>query len=61
MTNTDQIQLHSERAMAEFDQALRASSIRAAQAHFGLSALHLERMRRLNEAKVRTQAKVLQS
>lgn len=47
--------------MAEFDQALRASSIRAAQAHFGLSALHLERMRRLNEAKVRTQAKVLQS
>lgn len=60
MTKTDQIQFHSERAMAELDQALRASCLQAAHAHFGLSALHLDRMRSLNEARVRTQSKVLQ-
>ncbi len=43
----DQISFHSERAMAELDQALRASSVMAARAHFDLSALHLQRMQSL--------------
>jgi hypothetical protein len=41
------IDFHSERAMAELDQALQAGSVLAARAHFNLSALHLERMRGL--------------
>lgn len=49
MTTEDQILLHSQRAMAELDLALGASSIRAAQAHFGLSELHLDRMRLLKD------------
>jgi hypothetical protein len=59
MTNSDQIQIHSDRAMAELDRALSASCIQAAQAHFGLSALHLDRMRSLKQASI--PAKVLQA
>lgn len=44
---TNDLAFHTERAMAELDMALRASTNRAAQAHFGLSALHLDRMRLL--------------
>lgn len=44
---TEDIQFHSNRAMAELDLALRSGDSRAAQAHFGLSALHLDRMRAL--------------
>jgi hypothetical protein len=51
MTTDQQIQLHSDRAMAELDMALTASCIQAAQAHFGLSALHLDRMRDLKQAR----------
>ena len=49
---TNNLAFHSERAMAELDMALRASTNRAAQAHFGLSALHLDRMRALKAAPV---------
>jgi hypothetical protein len=45
----DQIQLHSTRAMTELDRALDAHCIQAARAHFGLSALHLDRMRALKQ------------
>jgi hypothetical protein len=45
MTSKDDIQFHSDRAMAELDRALGASSAAAARAHFHLSALHLEKMR----------------
>lgn len=48
MTKSDQIQFHSNRAMQEFDSALRASHEKAARAHFGLSALHLQSLRRLH-------------
>jgi hypothetical protein len=43
----DQIKLHSDRAMAELDLAVRAAHSAAARAHFALSALHLDRMRQL--------------
>jgi hypothetical protein len=45
----EDIDFHSERAMAELDRALSASCIQAAQAHFGLSALHLDRMQSLKD------------
>jgi hypothetical protein len=45
----DNLQFHSDRAMAELDLALRCSDSRAAKAHFGLSALHLDRMRALKD------------
>ena len=43
----DQIKFHSERAAAELDLAMRASHKRAAEAHFGLSELHIQRLGRL--------------
>ena len=49
MTREDEIRLHSDRASAELDMALSAQSIQAARAHFGLTALHLDRMRDLAE------------
>ncbi len=45
----EDIDFHSERAMAELDRALGANCIQAAQAHFGLSALHLDRMQSLKD------------
>lgn len=45
----EDIDFHSERAMAELDRALSASCIQVAQAHFGLSALHLDRMQSLKD------------
>jgi hypothetical protein len=47
MANQDDIKFHSDRAMVELDYALKASSIVAANAHLGLSELHLQRMRSL--------------
>jgi hypothetical protein len=47
MTDEQKIEYHSERAMAELDLALSAKCHEASQAHFGLSALHLDRMRDL--------------
>lgn len=47
MSTEDKIKLHSDRAMQELDLALEADCIQAAQAHFGLSALHLDRMQNL--------------
>ena len=47
MTTEQEIEFHSERAMAELDCALDATCLQAARAHFGLSALHLDRMRDL--------------
>ena len=52
MTTEDQIRLHSDRAMQELDLALEADCIQAAQAHFGLSALHLDRMQSLKRKHV---------
>lgn len=47
MDGRDDIQFHSDRAMAELDMALRAGCVHAARAHFSLSALHLDKMRAL--------------
>jgi hypothetical protein len=52
MENRDDMKFHSDRAMAELDQALSAASHTAAEAHLKLSALHLERMRALADAPV---------
>jgi hypothetical protein len=49
MATADDITFHSKRAMVELDMATRAASTPAARAHFSLSTLHLERMRRLCE------------
>ena len=43
----DEIKYHSDRAMVELDLAVRAEHSQAAKAHLALSALHLERMRKL--------------
>lgn len=45
MTAEQIIEFHSGRAMAELDKAYEASCQAAANAHFRLSMLHLERMR----------------
>lgn len=50
MTIDEQISFHSERAMAELDCALEAHCLQAARAHFGLSSLHLDRMRDIRAA-----------
>jgi hypothetical protein len=47
MAAGDDISFHSKRAMTELDLAVRATSTAAARAHFGLSSLHLEQMRKL--------------
>ena len=47
MSKEELIKFHSDRALAELDCALDAECIQAARAHFGLSALHLDRMRDL--------------
>jgi hypothetical protein len=47
MGKEELIQIHSDRALAELDRALDAQCIQAARAHFGLSALHLDRMQDL--------------
>lgn len=51
MTTDELIDMHADRAMAELDQALSAASIPAAQAHYTLSSLHLDRMRSLRESR----------
>ena len=50
MLRHDDIQFHSERARAELELAGSAASASAARAHRGLSALHLDRMKSLDEA-----------
>jgi hypothetical protein len=47
MDKQELIRFHSDRALAELDRALDAQCIQAARAHFGLSALHLDRMQDL--------------
>lgn len=47
MSREELIRIHSDRALDELDRALDAQCIQAARAHFGLSALHLDRMRDL--------------
>ena len=47
MSKEELIRFHSDRALAELDMALDAQCIQAARAHFGLSALHLDKMRDL--------------
>jgi hypothetical protein len=47
MTRDELIEHHSNRAVAELDRALGADCIQAAQDHFGLSALHLDKMQDL--------------
>lgn len=46
---SEDVQFHSERAMAELDRALQARCYAAARAHFDLSSLHLERIRTICE------------
>lgn len=41
---------HLERALSELDRALDARSRPAADAHFRLSSLHLERMDQIRDA-----------
>lgn len=50
----DEISFHSQRAMIELDLAAQARCSRAAQAHLGLSQLHLNRMRNLAETRDRS-------
>jgi hypothetical protein len=38
---------HSDRAMVELDRAMQATCVEAARAHFGLSALHFNRLKSL--------------
>ena len=47
MNRQELISFHSDRALAELDRALDAECIQAARAHFGLSALHLDKMQDL--------------
>ena len=47
--NGDPIKFHCERAAAELDLAMQARHAAAARAHFGLSALHLQKVERLIE------------
>jgi hypothetical protein len=47
MSKEEQIRIHSDRALDELDRALDAQCVQAARSHFGLSALHLDRMRDL--------------
>jgi len=47
MNKQELIRFHSDRALAELDRALDADCIQAARAHFGLSALHLDKMQDL--------------
>lgn len=61
MTRQDEIRLHSDRASEELDMALSAQSIRAAHAHFSLTALHLDRMRDLADLEPGRSGKVLMS
>lgn len=44
----DEVKFHTQRAMAEIDLAARSHDSAAAQAHLGLSELHLRRMRELS-------------
>jgi hypothetical protein len=61
MTREDEIRLHCDRASAELDMALSAQSIRAARAHFSLTALHLDRMRDLADRTVEPSDSILAS
>jgi hypothetical protein len=45
----EEIKFHTDRALAEIDLASHCHDHRAAEAHLGLSAMHLERMRELTE------------
>jgi hypothetical protein len=47
MAREDRIKLHADRARDELDLARTALHPDAARAHLGLSALHLDRLRRL--------------
>ena len=47
MPDRDEISFHARRALAELALAVRASTVKAAHAHFCLSGLHLERVRQL--------------
>lgn len=49
MNGEETISYHFERAKAELDRARSAGDATAAQAHFGLAALHMERVRALGE------------
>lgn len=55
MTVHEQIEFHADRAAAELDLAERALSVHAAHAHFGLSALHRDRLRALGALEARAQ------
>lgn len=46
---SEDVQFHSERAMAELDRALQARCAAAARAHLGLSSLHLQRIMTIRE------------
>ena len=53
MSEHEQIQYHTARAMRELDQGLTAQSEAAARSHLKLSSLHLQRARALSSEPIR--------
>ena len=49
MAISEDHEYHRQRAQAELDWAYRAENRLAAEAHMRLSALHMERLRKLHE------------
>lgn len=49
MTNDSDREYHRRRARSELDMAYRAERQNVAEAHLRLSALHMERLRRLDD------------
>lgn len=50
MIDRDESEYHLERARVELDLGFRSEDCRAAEAHIRLSALHMQRMKELDQA-----------
>jgi hypothetical protein len=50
MIDRDESEYHLERARVELDLGFRSENRKVAEAHIGLSALHMKRMKELDEA-----------
>lgn len=50
MFDREEFEHHQERARIELDLGFRSEDQRVAEAHIGLSALHMQRMKELDEA-----------
>lgn len=55
----DEAKYHSDRALAEIELASRAPSLEAARSHLSLSAVHLQRLRRLAQPRQDSSALIL--